>query len=148
VTESSKRQRVSAEVPRDQSDAARASYDRCCASPDFIPTFYHLFFTACPAAEPRFAETDFFRQHQLLRHALRLLLLYPNRPEAEGHDLLRRVAERHSRRDLDIPASLYPPFVESLMETVARFDPQWSPEIEAAWRSTIKGGVDYMIARY
>ncbi len=148
MTDTSRKPRVSAEVPRDQSEAARASFERCCASPDFIPTFYHLFFTACPEAKARFEATDFFRQHQLLRHALRLLLLYPNRPEAEGHDLLRRVAERHSRRDLDIPPELYPPFVDSLIRAVARYDPECNEGIEAAWRATIRGGVEYMKSRY
>lgn len=148
MSDTSRPPRVSAEVPRDLSELARASCDRCCASPDFIPTFYKIFFENCPGAEPRFAGTDFFRQHQLLRHALRLLLLYPNRPEAEGHDLLRRVAERHSRRDLDIPPELYPPFVDSLMQAVALFDPQFTPAIEDSWRATIKGGVAYMTSRY
>src|SRR2546430_8647779 len=51
-------------------------------------------------AKPRFARTDFERQNKLLRHAFSLLLLFPNEPRTEP-GLLTRVAERHSRRDLD-----------------------------------------------
>ena len=148
MTDTPRRPRVSAEVPRDQSEAARASFERCCASPDFIPVFYRLFFENCPGAQARFAGTDFFRQNQLLRHALRLLLLYPNRPESEGHDLLRRVAERHSRRDLAIPPEMYSPFIDSLMQAAARFDPEFTPDLEDSWRATVKGGIDYMISKY
>ncbi len=148
MTNTPRRPRVSAEVPIDLSAAARASFERCCASADFISTFYRIFFENCPGAEARFAGTDFLRQHQLLLHALRLLLLYPNRPEPEGHDLLRRVAERHSRRDLAIPPEMYPPFVDSLIQAVARFDPEFTPVIEDSWRATIKGGVDYMMGKY
>ena len=148
MTDTPRRPRVSAEVPLDQAEVARASCDRCCASADFIPTFYKMFFENCPGAQARFAGTDFRRQHQLLLHALRLLLLYPNRPEADGRDLLRRVAERHSRRDLDIPQEMYPPFVDSLMQAVAQFDPEFTPAIENSWRVTIKGGVEYMTSKY
>ena len=101
-----------------------------------------------PDVKPLFAKTDFRRQHNLLRHALSLLLIYPNKPEAEGRSLLRRVAERHSRSDLAIDPSLYGPFVDSLIVTVRQYDPDFTPEIEAAWRATVEQGVEYMISKY
>ncbi|NNG16696.1 MAG: globin [Gemmatimonadales bacterium] len=127
---------------------AKASYDRCCAVPDFFPSFYQHFFTTRPDVRPLFAKTDFRRQHNLLRHALSLLLIYPNKPEAEGRSLLRRVAERHSRADLAIDPSLYEPFIDALMLTVKQHDPEFSPEIEAAWRATVQQGVEYMMSKY
>lgn len=130
------------------SDRARASYERCCAEPDFIPAFYRNFFAVCPEARPRFAHTDFRRQHNLLRHALSLLLLFPTKPDPEARNLLRRVAERHGRNDLAIDPSLYAPFVDSLVTTVGQYDPDYSAEIEAAWRGTVAKGVDYMISKY
>ena len=130
------------------SDRARASYERCCAKPDFIPSFYRNFFAACPEAKPLFTKTDFRRQHNLLRHALSLLLLFPNKPETEGRSLLRRVAERHGRNDLAIAPSFYEPFVDSLVTTVQHHDPEFDPEVEAAWRSTVAKGIDYMISKY
>jgi hypothetical protein len=62
--------------------------------------------------------------------------------------VLTRVAERHSRQDLDVPPSLYPPFVDSLVATVRQFDPAFSPDVEQAWRRTVAKGVSYMIAKY
>lgn len=128
--------------------AAKASYDRCCAAPDFFPSFYRNFFSARPDVKPLFAKTDFQRQHNLLRHALSLLLIYPNKPEAEARSLLRRVAERHSRSDLGIDPSLYEPFIEALMLTVKEHDPEFTSDIEMAWRTTVEPGVEYMKAKY
>lgn len=64
-----------------------------------------MFFAVCPEARPRFAHTDFRRQHNLLRHALSLLLLFPNKPDPEARSLLRRVAERPERSG-DRPVAL------------------------------------------
>src|SRR2546421_5317504 len=84
--------------------AAKASYERCCADSSFFRAFYDDFFARCPEAKPRFARTDFERQNKLLRHAFGLLLIFPNQARTEP-SVLTRVAERHSRRDLDIPRS-------------------------------------------
>ncbi|HKA60173.1 MAG TPA: globin [Gemmatimonadales bacterium] len=126
---------------------AKASYDRCSRSPDFLHTFYRTFLAACPAAGPLFAHTDFDRQTKLLRHAIGLLLIFPTQPSKEP-TLLARVAARHSRRDLDIDPSLYGPFIDSLIETVKRFDPECTPAVEAAWRATVAPGVEYMKSKH
>lgn len=132
---------------RDAAATARASYDRCREAEGFFPSFYEEFFRTDPAAKPLFAKTDFVRQHQLLRHAIGLLLLFPNQGQNEPN-LLARVAERHSRRDLNIDPARYGPFVDSLIKTVERFDPQYTPAVGRAWREALAGGVAYMMAGY
>jgi hemoglobin-like flavoprotein len=135
-------------VSRDSAarDLASASYQRCCEEPEFFSAFYRNFFQVCPEAAPRFAHTDFERQNRLLRHALGVLLIFPKQPETEP-TLLTRIAERHSRRDLAIPASFYPPFVDSLIATVQQYDPAFTPEVANAWRRTVELGVAYMVSR-
>jgi hypothetical protein len=59
-------------------------------------------------------------------------------------NLLTRVAERHGRSDLQIPGEMYAPFVEALLDNVGHFDPQYSPEVDSAWRITLASGVEYM----
>jgi len=127
--------------------AAKASYDRCCATEHFFQDFYRNFFIRCPQAKPLFAHTDFERQNNLLRHAFGLLLIFPNQPEREP-TILARVAERHSRRALRIDPSMYPPFVDALIDTVRHCDPQFTPAVESAWRQTLHKGVAYMQAKY
>lgn len=128
-------------------DVANASYQRCCDQPGFFESFYQQFFTVCPEAAPRFAQTDFTRQNRLLRHAFGILLVFATQPDAEP-TVLSRIAERHSRRDLDVPPSLYPVFVDSMIATVRQYDPDFTPDVETAWRRTVQRGVTYMISRY
>lgn len=126
---------------------AKASYERCCQSPEFLPAFYRNFLAACPEAKPRFARTNFEQQNNLLRHAVGLLLIFPNQPTKEP-TLLSRLAERHSRRDLDIDPAFYRLFIDALIDTVKRFDAMCSPTIETAWRQTVAPGVEYMQSKH
>src|ERR1044071_7852122 len=126
---------------------AKESYDRCCKAPEFLDAFYNNFLAACPEAKAKFARTNFDQQTKLLRHAIGLLLIFPNQPSQEP-TLLSRVAERHSRRDLDIDPSLYSPFIDALIETVKQFDRECTPAVEAAWRTTVAPGVAYMKSRH
>jgi hemoglobin-like flavoprotein len=126
---------------------ARDSFERCCAKPDFLGCFYRNLFRAAPDVEPLFAGTDFSRQHQLLKHALGLLLTFPAQPE-HGPELLTRVAERHSRRSLGIRPALYPRFVDALVQTVAEHDPAYGPGVEEAWRTAVAPGIAFMQGRY
>lgn len=128
-------------------ELAKASYERCCEAPDFFAAFYRNFFAACPEAEPRFADTDWEWQYKLLKHALGLLLIFPNQPD-DAPSILRRVAERHSRRDLDVYPSLYPMWVDSMVATVKEFDTDFTMETEYAWRATLAKGVKYIISKY
>jgi hemoglobin-like flavoprotein len=127
--------------------AAKASFDRCCARTDFFVCFYRNFFRTCPEVEPLFAHTDFHRQMGLLRHAIGLLLIFPNQPKTEP-TVLTRVADRHGRADLDISPEFYGGFVEALLQTVAEHDPAFDDAVDAAWRKTIAPGIAYMQARH
>ncbi|HSE44212.1 MAG TPA: globin domain-containing protein [Gemmatimonadales bacterium] len=121
---------------------AKASYQRCQEIPGFFEAFYERFFAACPAARPMFAKTDFTRQHKVLRHAIGLLLAYDE--QAPGPNLLSRLAERHGRTDLKVDPSHFDVFVESLIQTVGAFDPQFTADTEFAWREATARGVGYM----
>jgi len=126
---------------------ARASYQRCCAVAEFFPLFYRNLFRVAPEIQAMFRQTDFRRQHLLLQHAVGLLLAFPTHPD-DGHAILKRVAERHSRRDLDVPRQLYPRFVDALVETVAECDPEYTDDAGNAWRAAIAPGIAFMQGRY
>jgi len=126
---------------------ARASYQRAAGAPDFFTAFYDRLFEVRPDTRQLFARTEFERQNKLLRHAIGLLLSFPEEPEGEP-TILTRIAERHSRRDLAIDPSLYAPFLESLLDTIKRCDPEFTPAVEQAWRSTLAKGFAYMQSRY
>ena len=136
-----------ADVDRELMAEAKASYDRCCAIPDFFALFYRNLFAANPETTAMFARTDFATQQKLLKHAFGLLLIFPNQPDGEP-TILARIAERHSRRGLAVAPSLYPAFIDALIDTVRQCDPRFTPAVEAAWRRTVQKGVAYMQARY
>ena len=46
------------------------------------------------------------------------------------------------------PPRLYDLWLECLIEAVRGHDPQFSAELESAWRETLAFGIDYMRARY
>lgn len=134
-------------VMREALTAVRGSYQRATAAPEFFSAFYDRLFELRPETRALFAKTDFTRQHRLLRHAIGLLLSFPEEDEGEP-TILTRLAERHSRRDLAIDPSLYPSFMESLIDTVRRYDAGFTPAVEQAWRATLAKGFAYMQSRY
>lgn len=125
------------EVSAHELDLAQASYSRCLEAPNFFRAFYDRFLASDPAIPPYFADTSFERQDRLLQHGISLLLIYAKRPNPA---LLERITERHGPGDLDIPARLYPLFLQGFLATVAEFDPGYSAEVEAAWRSALAPG--------
>lgn len=122
-------------------ELAQGSYTRCQETPDFFRAFYDRFLQSSPEIPPYFAHTRFDRQHRLLLHGISLLLIYARRPNPH---LLQRIVERHGPDDLNIPARLYPHFVDSFLLTVRDHDPQYDPSVEAAWRAALAPGIAFM----
>jgi hypothetical protein len=97
----------------------------------------------------KFRNTDLQRQARMLSDSLYVLAVaVQGQAGSPARGDLPRLAERHSRRDLDIRPPLYDHWLACLIETASRHDPQFTPEIEAAWRATLAVGITYMKARY
>ena len=124
-------------------ELTRASFTRCLERPGFFAAFYRNFFAALPEAEPLFAKTDLVKQHKLIEHAIKILLIFPQHSEGEP-TLLTRLAKKHGKAELGIPPAWYPPFLDSLIFTASQFDPEFTGEIGAAWRESLQPGMDYM----
>ncbi len=114
-----------------------ASLKRCLGVPGFMETFYQRFVSASEEVREKFRNTDLQRQARMLSDSL--YVLWGDLP---------RLAERHSRKDLDIRPPLYDHWLACLIDTARQHDPQFTPEIEAAWRATLSVGIAYMKARY
>ena len=121
---------------------AEASYRRCAENGAFYITFYKHLLASNPRIPPMFARTEFERQHKLLKHALGLLIIYAKRANPT---LLDRIADRHM--EIGVGDDLYPFFVESLVQTVAQHDPEYTPLVGDAWRAALQPGLDYMRSR-
>ncbi len=128
-------------------ETAKASYQRCCKFDEFIPSFYQNLFDASAEAKALFAKTDFKVQTPLIKHAIGLLLLFPNHTNGQT-PILQRTAHRHGKGDIDVPPALYPLWVEALMKAAQKYDTSFDARIEQAWREVMAPGISYMISQY
>jgi len=130
-------------------DAFLASFNRCRASAGFLEAFYERFVASSEEIRAKFAQTDMKRQVRMLEDSLYVIAVAVQGEQGSlARGDLPRIAARHSRSDRDIRPELYDLWLECLIEAVRSHDPQFSPEIEAAWRVTLAFGIDYMRARY
>ena len=130
-------------------DVFLASLGRCRATPGFLDAFYQRFVASSDEVRAKFAKTDMLRQVQMLEDTLFVVANAVQGEEGSpARSDLPRIAERHSRRDLDIGPELYDLFLECLIVTVRTHDPKFTPEVEAAWRDVMGFSIDYMRKRY
>jgi hemoglobin-like flavoprotein len=136
-------------MPDDPVDVFRRSLHRCLADPAFLQSFYDAFIGSSEEVREKFKGTDMGRQKRMLEDSLYVMAMALQRGfDSPARGDLPRIAERHSRKGLDIRPELYDLWASSLVETAARYDPEFTPEIERAWRETLTAGIEYMRSRY
>ena len=122
-----------------------ASLKRCLAAPAFLESFYERFVGSSEEVREKFRGTDMKRQVRVLEDSLYVVA---NAVQGEENSLARgalpALAARHGRQGLDIHPGLYDLWIECLVETARAYDPQFPPDVEAAWRETLAFGADYM----
>lgn len=135
-------------MPENALGLVKESYSRYNPS-ELVRRFYELFVASSPEVAEKFANTDVSRQQAMLVQSLQMMLIAP---EAEGEgalkDYLDHIGRRHSRADLDIPAWMYQPWVDCLIEALRESDPDFNPDIERAWRTTMLAGIEQMQSHY
>jgi hemoglobin-like flavoprotein len=125
----------------------QASLLRCLDKPAFLEEFYEVFVAASDEIRQMFKDTDFTRQRRALSASLYSLAVAAQAgPRSPAWAEMNRLARLH--KDLGVRADHYEVWLDCLMQTARRHDPQFTPEIEAAWRRSLRTGIDYMLARY
>lgn len=122
----------------------RQSLRRCSSNPRFMDVFYDNFLASSDEVAEQFANTDFDRQKEMLNKSLHMIVLACGGHD-EGDAYLLEIAKRHGRDDLKIKPELYDLWLASLMATVQEIDPEYTPEVELAWRETMHYGIEYML---
>ena len=128
-------------------DVVKHSYGRASLVPHFIDRFYDIFLGSHPSIKPMFKNTDFARQKQLLRTGIAMLLSHLEGKPA-GTMTLNRIAESHSKKNLNIQPGLYQYWIDSLISAAKECDTKWTPDIERAWQKALRAGVDYITQSY
>ena len=122
------------------------SIERCAVKPDFLRRFYTLFLASSDTVTKKFEHTDLKRQARLLKTTLYIMMLASSASERTVH--LERLAQLHSRAELDIKPELYDLWLDRLLQAVREFDPLFDDDIDAAWRRLLQPGIDFLKARY
>lgn len=123
------------------------SLSRCQCNPDFISKFYSNLLSSSHKFREKFANTGFRKQNRMLKASLFMVMSACEGSKA-AEKYLAQLAERHSRRELDIEPELYGRWLDSLLLTVKEVDPRFTPEVEKAWREVMSEGIKYMISKY
>jgi len=124
-----------------------ASLNRSLADSDFIEIFYEIFMAADAEIRQMFANTEFQRQKKLLRKALLSAVTF-----AAGGEVARQrltlIRESHNRAHMNVRPELYPLWVNSLVQAVARCDPDYGPRLDQEWRVVLQPAVDFISSGY
>lgn len=132
-------------VPRETTDLAFQSYGRCCNNEAFFEDFYNIFMSKSGEVRAMFANTDMAEQRRLVRAGLMWLIMYARGSEGAKIEHLTRT---HDRNHMNVDPAWYTVWVDALMETVARHDPQFEDTLERAWRETLGPGIQAMKEGY
>ena len=125
------------------------SLKRCLAVPGFLASFYDIFLGSSEEVREKFRNTDFERQVRVLEDSLYVLAVAAQgKVDSPAWAAMPGLAARHSRKELDIRPELYDQWLECLLQAARRYDPQFSSELELAWRETLAVGIAYMRAHY
>jgi len=136
-------------MPQDHVAVFRASLQRCLAAPAFFEGFYDSFIGSSDEVKEKFKNTDMERQAKMLQDSLYVMAVAAQGGKnSPARSFLPGLAEKHSRKGLDIRPELYDLWLDALLETVKGHDPECSPEVEAAWRATLASGIEYMRSHY
>lgn len=113
-----------------------ASMHRCLADASFLDRFYARFLLAHPEIAAKFARVDLAKQARVLRASLYLVLR-----AAAGHEdgltHLAEVGHTHGSRKLDIRASHYQTWLDTLIQVASEVDGSFDGHVEAAWRENL-----------
>ena len=133
---------------RSEARVARASLIRADFQNGVIfDRFYERFLETSDLVPPYFKDTDFTRQREVLRNGVLMTILYAegDRLGQPGIDWIR---ETHARGALDVKPDLYPLWLDTWLQTVEEFDPDFDEAIAAAWRKVIQHAIDHIVDGY
>ena len=129
--------------------AFRASLGRCLVTQDFLHRFYDLFIASSEEVREKFKHTEFARQTRVLSDSLYIMAVAAeSSDEGVAWKEIDRLAAGHSRTQLDIRPELYDTWLECLLKAARDHDPQFSADVEAAWRQTLAPGIERLRSRY
>ena len=132
----------------DRIQEARDSLSRCNQAPAFLDRFYELFIGSSADIRKKFESTDFERQKKMLKDSLFVMLVAAGTKSGFAHKELSKLADRHSGQQLGVDPGWYDIWLRCLLQAVSENDPEYRPELDDAWRESLRDGIELMKSRY
>ncbi|MFL0806119.1 MAG: globin [Oceanobacter sp.] len=126
-------------------DKVFQSYGRSCNNMVFFEDFYSIFMAKSPDILNMFANTNMDAQRALLRSGILWLVMHARgMPDTK----IKALGESHSRKNMNINPAYYSLWLDALLETLSRHDPEFTPELEQTWRRTLQPSIDIIAGMY
>lgn len=113
---------------------------------DVLDYFYKIFFETSEDISRLFKNTSMDAQKRLLKKSIQELVNFYNDKRVNEH--LVQIGQIHGANMLNISPAMYKTWLDTLMLTVKKFDPEYSLNVELSWRATLAPGITYMIFAY
>jgi hypothetical protein len=132
-------------LTKDNLDAFHHSLDRVLASGGFLDHFYDAFIGGSDEVKAFFVHTEMAHQKRKLATTLRLMTMAAD--DSPGADIyLEYLGKYH--RGIHVPEHLYQRWLEALIDSVRRCDPEFDTALETVWRAGLQIGIDNMLKAY
>lgn len=113
------------------------SYQRVDANGSrFYDAFYRNLMAKDPIIKTFFRDTDMERQYQSLAKMVVYFALNSGSDSVHGSSYVTKTIELHNR-ELQIPKRLFTLWQQALLETLAQFDPEFTPELSQYWQEAM-----------
>ena len=106
----------------------------------FIDAFYERFLSSSPEVAELFANSDFKTQKNMLLFSLVHVASF--NPIHGPDAIMKGLASRH--RELSVQPRLYQLWLDSLLDTVKEYDPEYDEDLCESWRRMLAPGIEFM----
>jgi len=130
-------------VDKDVGKQVHESYIRA-GGRAFISVFYDHLMQSSEAIREKFEKVDMEIQTDNLARAIVMSFLFVDQNHQTALHTMDRVRESHNRHNLDIKPELYDVWLNCLIETVAKYDPQANEELLQQWHRVMSASIDHI----
>lgn len=109
--------------------------------PHFLEHLYETFFMSHTSISALLSQLDCEKRKMLMLTEIVALLQFW-RGEENGKLVLDLLRFNHAL--IGMESFMYPYWLNSLLKTLTKFDPKWSPELETIWTHSLRSGLEYI----
>ncbi|MBX7151718.1 globin [bacterium] len=123
-------------------DIVHDSYSRCAIRKKFFDDFYDIFMSRSPQIAYMFRKSDMEKQKKLLDKGVTMMIMFAG-GNAIGKIALDHISKIH--RQLNVTEEYYDYWLDSLLQTLKKHDPQYNFKLERAWKEVMGAGIEYLL---